>query len=116
MGMLFFGNNDTDDFYLFEISSDGFVWIGYCDNGCETLEMLVSDGWFESDAVNQGIGATNRLRVDITGGAMTFYVNDVFVGDAFDITLTGGDIGVAVESFGDPNVVIEFDNFKYTEQ
>lgn len=114
-GMLFFADNDADDFYLFEISSDGFVWIGFCDNGCEELEMLVGDGWFESDAVNQGIGAKNTLRVDVNDGTMTFYVNGTLVGEAYDTTRIGGDVGVAIESFSSGNVLIEFDNFRYSK-
>ena len=115
MGLLFFGNDDTDDFYLFEVSSDGYVWIGLCDNGCEELTMLVDDGWFESDAVKQGLGETNRLRVEASGGSMSFYVNDIWVGDSSNTTLSHGTIGVVVESFEDgPNVAIEYDNFTFT--
>ncbi|NET74135.1 MAG: hypothetical protein F6K62_25370 [Sphaerospermopsis sp. SIO1G2] len=116
IGMIFFANNETDDFYLFEISSDGFVWLGYCQSGCQDISYLVGDGWFPSDAIKQGMGATNNMRVDVNDGSMTFYVNDTIVGEAFDTNLSSGDIGVAIESFDGGAMALEFDNFKYTAQ
>ena len=114
MGLIFMADDDTDDYYLFEVSSDGFVWIGSCQSGCETLDMLVADGWFESAAVNLGIFATNRLRVEALDGKMSFYVNDQLVGEASDSNLRRGTIGVAIESFDEETAVVEFDNFSYT--
>lgn len=112
-GMIFRSNNDTDDFYVFEISSDGYVWIGLCLDGCSETDVL-NGGWFASDAVNQGLNATNFLRVIANGPNMAFFVNGVEVGHYTDATLPVGDIGLLVETFDDSGVHIQFDNFMFT--
>lgn len=114
-GMVFMVDDSTGSFYLFEISSDGFVWIGRCEENCQgDMEILVEGGWFESGAVKQGLGELNRLRVDANDGDLIFYVNNQEVGRAFDDTFTQGNIGVAVETIGVGDVQIQFDNYSYT--
>ncbi len=113
-GMLIRLDGESNSFYAFEVSSDGYVWIGRCDDGCNNVEALVSGGWFASNAVNQGLNQTNFLRVEAKGPAMIFYLNGVEVGRASDSTLTGGDIGLFVETLGDPGVRVWFDNFLFT--
>lgn len=112
-GLIFMVDNTADDFYMFEISSDGYVWIGYYDNGGETIEPLVEDGWFMSDAVKQGLNTTNTLRVEANKGDFKFYVNNEEVAQLRDFKLLEGDVGVFVETLGEGDVVIDFDNFTY---
>jgi hypothetical protein len=112
-GMMFRVNSDSDDFYLFEISSDGFVWIGRCTSGCETeATPIVDSGWFESPAINRGLNSTNILKVRAEGPNLIFFVNDVEVGRVTDPTFGKGDIGILVETLGEGGVRIAFDNFK----
>lgn len=113
-GMMFRINNDTDAFYLFEVSSDGFAWIGYCNNGCAENNLLVGDGWIESAAIKQGLNQTNALKVEVNGADMIFYVNGEEVGRATDSNLVTGDIGILVETFDEGGVKVAFDNFKVT--
>jgi hypothetical protein len=113
-GMLFRVNNDTDSFYLLEVSGDGFVWIGRCADGCAEVESFVQGGWFESETVNQGHNATNHLRVRAEGANMTFFVNNQEIGRMTDDTLRRGDIGIFVETLGEGGVRVAFDNFKVT--
>jgi hypothetical protein len=113
-GMMFRYDEETDSFYLFEVSSDGYVWIGLCQNGCSEVDAVVEGGWFQSDAVNLGLDATNFLRVEAKGSNLAFYVNGIEVGRMNDSTLTGGDIGLLVETFDEGGVRILFDNFLYT--
>lgn len=114
-GMLFRVDDSTDSFYVFEVSGDGFVWIGWCDNLCDTAaEALVGGDWFRSPAVKQGLQETNHLRVVADGPLMTFFVNGVEVGRTSDSRLTEGDIAVMVEALGERNVRVVFDNFKFT--
>lgn len=116
-GMMFRVDDATDDFYLFEISSDGFVWIGWCGSGCSEVELLVGEGWFQSSAIRQGTFATNYLRLIAEGPNFIFYVNDIEVGRATDSRLQEGDIGLLVEALGDEGIiVISFDNFRITAQ
>jgi hypothetical protein len=113
-GMLFRIDDRSNSFYAFQVSSDGYIWIAYCGDGCLEERPLVQNGWFASTAVNQGLNATNRLRVHADGSNFTFYVNDQEVGRATDNAIARGDIGLAVETFGEGGVRIAFDNFSVT--
>ena len=113
-GMLFRVNDDTDSFYIFEVSGDGYIWIGRCQNGCEEEEVLIEDGWFASEAVNPGLNAPNQLRVRAEGANMIFSVNDQEVGRVTDDTFAEGDIGIMVETLGEGGVLVAFDNFTVT--
>jgi hypothetical protein len=111
-GMLFRVDESTDSFYVFEVSGDGYVWIGYCSDLCETEAVaLVGGDWFRSTAVNTGLHVKNRLRVEADGPQMTFFVNGVEIGRTSDNRLTEGDIAVMVEALGQPGVQVAFDNF-----
>ncbi|MFO7539862.1 MAG: hypothetical protein R6X32_17630 [Chloroflexota bacterium] len=111
-GMLFRIDDENDNFYLFQISSDGFVWIGRVqDGGRAERQAIIGNWWFESDAVRQGLNVTNRLKVRAEGANMIFYVNDREVGRVTDDTFQRGDIGLMVETFGVGGVRVHFDNF-----
>ncbi len=113
-GMLFRVNNEEKNYYLFKVSSDGFVWIGRCATNCTESTALVERDWFASDAVLQGLGLTNILRVQASGSDMIFYVNDTEVGRTTDETYTAGDIGLIAETFAPGGLQVEFDNFTVT--
>lgn len=114
-GMLFRVDDENDDFYLFEISGDGFVWIGrYRNGGDEEIQPLVSDNWIESPAVNQGLKITNKLRIEAEGANLIFYVNEQEVGRVTDNTFSKGDIGLMVQTLGAGGVHVQFDNFSVT--
>lgn len=114
-GMLFRVDDENDDFYVFQISGDGFVWIGrYRDGGQEEAEPLVGDWWFESPTVNQGSNVTNTLRVRAEGHNLIFYVNDQEVGRVTDDAFRSGDIGLIVQTLGEDGVHVQFDNFTVT--
>lgn len=114
-GMLFRVDETTDSFYVFEVSGDGYVWIGYCSELCETEAVaLVGGDWFRSPAVKTGHHAKNQLRVVANGQQMTFFVNGVEVGRTSDSRLTEGDIAVMVEALGESGVRVAFDNFQVT--
>lgn len=116
-GMLFRVDDNDDNFYLFKVSGDGYVWIGTYENGGSTIDdisPLVGEWWFESDAVNRGDGVTNRLKVQAEGANLIFFVNDQEVGRVTDDSFSSGDIGLMVETLGLGGVRVEFDNFKVT--
>jgi len=114
-GMIFRADLEAGAFYLLEISSDGFVWLGRCDDGCAQMTTLVGVGWFYSDAVRRGPGAVNRLRVEAVGPELRFFVNGVEVGSARDAALGEGDVGLFVETRGEGGVGVTFDNFRVTD-
>jgi hypothetical protein len=111
-GLLLRADAKAGRFYVLEISGDGYVWIGRCESGCATLTTLVGDGWFAHEAVSQGLGASNRLRVVADGEQLRFFVNDQQVGVVVDRELTGGDVGLFVETLGDGNVAVAFDELR----
>ncbi|GMQ78620.1 MAG: hypothetical protein BMS9Abin02_1143 [Anaerolineae bacterium] len=114
-GMLIRVDYDTDSYYVFEVSGDGFIWIGYCTDLCnEVSESLVGGGWFRSPAVRQGLLETNRLKVLAEGSRLTFFVNGIQVGRTSDSRLMEGDIAVMVETLGQGDVRVGFDNFVVT--
>lgn len=106
LGILVRYQDDDEGFYWFQISSDGFFavdrlegdrWVGIAD-------------WQESDAIRQGLGVTNQLRVVCTGDQFTFYANDTWLAAVTDDSLASGSIGLAAGTFGEPGVVVHFDN------
>jgi hypothetical protein len=113
-GMLFRADPEDDNFYVFKVSSDGFVYVGRCAANCTEREALVDRDWFDSDAVVPGFGTTNRLRVTAAGAELHFYVNDVEVGRATDPNLKLGDIGLLAETFSPGGLEVHFDNFMVT--
>jgi hypothetical protein len=113
-GLMLRADSTTDSFYLLEVSGDGYIWIGRCDDACNTVDQVVNDGWFASDAVNAGVGGTNLLRVEAKGTTLVFFVNDQEVGRITDATIDRGDIGLFVETIEGAGVRIHFDNFTFT--
>lgn len=114
-GMMINVDNNTDSFIALEISSDGYASVYTCENACETYTPIVSDGWFETPAVRQELNNTNILKIKAASfGTSEFYVNDQLIGQADMQDLILGDIAVFVESFEEGNVVVHFDNFKFT--
>lgn len=111
---LIFRVDENNSFYLFQISADGYVWIGRCMNGvCDgsNQQILVGNGWFESSAIRQGVGNWNTLTVNADHGNLVFLVNETEVGRVSDYILSKGDAGILVENYGFEQVGVEFDNF-----
>jgi hypothetical protein len=111
-GMLLRLDDDKDDFYVFKISGDGYVWIGrYLNGGDDEITPIVSNSWFESRAVTIGYNNTNTLKVEAESANLIFYVNDQEVGRVTDDTFSKGDIGLMVRTLGAGGAHIQFDNF-----
>ncbi len=110
-GLLFRVDDENDNFYSFQISGDGFIWIGRYQGGVADSEPIVNDWWFESPVINQG-NATNKLSVQAEGQNLIFFVNDQEVGRVTDDAFSKGDIGLMVRTLGLGGVNVQFDNFK----
>jgi hypothetical protein len=115
-GMLFRIDNDGNNFYVFKVSSDGYVFAGLCSERCLEQQALLETDWFASPAVHPGMGVTNVLRVEISGPEMIFYVNDEEVGRTTDDSLDKGDIGLLTETFAPGGLQVAFDNFSVQPQ
>ncbi len=110
-GMLFRINSDGNEFYVFKVSSDGYVFAGLCSDKCLEQQVLLETDWFASPAVKSGMGVTNVLRAELSGPDMIFYVNDEEVGRAKDDSVSKGDIGLLAETFAPGGLRVAFDNF-----
>ena len=109
-GLLIRVDDENDDFYAFQISGDGYIWIGrYRDGGVAEAEPIVNDWWFESPVINQG-NASNKLSVQAEGQNLIFFVNDQEVGRVTDDAFSEGDIGLMVRTLGLGGVQVQFDN------
>jgi hypothetical protein len=97
---------DDDHYYWFQISGDGYYSVELKWDG----EWTFLQEWEPSNAINQGLGATNHLRVIGTGDWFIFYVNDTRLTDVIDDTLRSGRVGLAAGAYDDPPVVVHFDN------
>lgn len=96
--------DDSGDGYTFLIGGDGYYTIGYWeDDEYVTLE----EG--NSDAVNQG-EALNTIYVVCVGEYLALYANGELIDEVEDDTFESGVTGMAVVSFIDEPVVVEFDN------
>ena len=98
---------DDDNFYSFEISSDGFYTFSKLVNN-ELYEIIP---WQRSEAIRSGTEG-NVLRVEVVGSNFTFYVNDELVDAAIDPEFGQGDIGFIAGTYEDAGTQIAFDNLK----
>ena len=115
-GMLFRVDDATDTFYKFGISADGFARVDRCISQCTGADAkvpLISNDWFRTPTIEQGLNKTNRLSVEANYANLIFYVNNQEIGRVSDIDtpLLDGDIGLYVETLGYGGVTMEFDNF-----
>jgi hypothetical protein len=112
-GMLFRADTDEGNFYLFKVSSDGYVWIGRYLDEIED-QAIIRDHWFQSAAVKTGLNQVNKLRVAAESGNLIFFVNDTEVGRVTDRSFAEGDVGLFAETLTSGDVRIHFDNLSVT--
>jgi hypothetical protein len=98
---------NKDGFYWFGISGDGYYWVDLLESG-EWIHLVTAE---VSDAIHQGLNATNRLRIVCEGERFDFYVNDVLLTSLSDDAFEAGFFGLAVGG-GEPDVVVHFDNLE----
>lgn len=116
-GLMLHVDDVSNSFYLFEISSDGFVWAGLCQQNCAAEKILIGSnpgGWIPSDSVNTGLGATNILEVEAHGSNYIFAINGREVGRFSDPDYSSGDIGLFAETLGEGGITVTFDNVSVT--
>ena len=99
---------DSDNFYFFVVSSDGYYGIGKISKGDQQLVGMES--MLPSEIINQG-DATNQLRAECVGSSLKIYVNGELLADIQDTDFTSGDVGLLAGSFTVPGTDIYFDNF-----
>lgn len=104
---------NPDNYYMLMLTSDGYSGIPMRKNG---QDILISPGlqFLKMDGIQKG-NATNHIRADCIGEALTLYTNGKKVSLASNNTLTAGDTGLAVKSGRlEGGVDIRFNNFRVT--
>ncbi len=101
---------DTSNFYELLASSDGYVGIVLVKDGNPTTISSSDHNLQPSDTVKQGT-ATNHLRADCVGDALTLYVNGQKAASAQDSSFSNGDVGLIAGTFDTAGADILFDNF-----
>ncbi len=100
---------DSDNYYFFIASSDGYYGIGRFFEGKQ--ELIGVESMPPSEVINKG-NATNHLRADCIGSKLSLYVNGEFLTQVEDTAFASGDVGLLAGSLDSPGVDIYFDNFK----
>jgi hypothetical protein len=99
---------DSQNFYFFVISSDGYYAIGKVGGGARSL--LGQPAMAYNAAIPTGV-APNHLRFDCIGNMLAGYVNGKMIAIVQDADFAEGDIGLLAGAFDVPGVDIVFDNF-----
>ena len=99
---------DEEQYYWFQISGDGYYSVEKKWEG----EWVLLQPWEASGAINQGLDATNQIRVVCYGDWFSFYVNEAHLTDLTDDSIGAGVAGLAVGAYAQPPVVVDFDNLR----
>ena len=99
---------DPTQFYRFEITGDGLSMVERR-NADGSWTRLIED-WTATPAINQGVGASNQLRVIAVGPTLSFYVNGVLLHRIQDGQYKAGAIALDAGTFGQGGLRVVFDN------
>jgi hypothetical protein len=98
---------DSENFYFFIISSDGYYGVGKVKDGVQVL--IGSDNMPPSDKIITG-DAGNRIMAECVGSTLRMYVNGALLTEVNDGDFASGDVGLIAGSFDESGVDIYFDN------
>ncbi len=105
---ILFRISGPNQFYRFEVTGAGFFTVERHDG--DGAWTRLTDGWEEAAAINQGLGATNRLRVAAVGESLTFAINGHDVATLSDAGYSQGGVALDAGTFGRPGVQAIFDD------
>ena len=98
---------DEYNYYIFRISSDGYF--AFDRSTPEGWETIID--WTGSEAIHPN--QVNHLGVIAQQARFLFFVNEQFIGEAYDDHLSEGQCGVVIGLFdAEDEAVFEFDNFE----
>lgn len=103
---LVFRMPDADNYYLFTIWDGAYSLRALVEGEWQTLI-----DWTESEEIETGRRATNRLGVLARGENISLLVNDVVVDEIEDATFAAGSIGIAAGTFDNGRIEVTFDDF-----
>jgi hypothetical protein len=99
---------NTDNFYVMIISSDGYYGIFRVIDGVQ--EIIGSDEMEYNQAINEG-DVVNIIKADCIGSTLTLYANGSQLISVQDSSFSSGDVGLIAGTFDEPGTDIHFDNF-----
>lgn len=100
---------NSQNFYFFTVSSDGYYGISKLVNGEESL-IGMQELQFNEMVIKTG-NATNHLQVACIGDNLTLSVNGQTLADVKDSSFQSGDVGLIAGTYDQTGVDILFDNF-----
>lgn len=101
-------SRDSNNFYFFAISSDGYYALGKIKDG--KVSLLGQEMMAYNAAIIQG-DSPNRLRLDCIGETLMGYVNQQGIATGADADFTSGEVGLVAGAYEIPGVQVAFDNF-----
>ena len=99
---------DSDHFYFFVISSDGYYGIGKVKDG-EFL-MVNREDMLPSEDIRKG-SEMNTIQADCVGSTLSLSVNGKLLDTQKDSEFATGDVGLLAGTFAEAGVEVEFDDF-----
>jgi hypothetical protein len=100
-------------FYRFAVTGNG-LYIVERHNEDGTWTRLIPE-WEETDALQPGLEATNRLAVRAAQGTFSFYANDQLLTEVVDGQYSTGQIALSAGTYGEPGLRIAYDNLVVRE-
>lgn len=103
---------DTQNYYVFLISSDGYYAIGRYDSSSNQVTYLSGGGAYSaSEVINQG-NSRNDIRASCVGNQLSLAVNGIEIDSVTDSAFTTGDIGLAASTFQPGTLRVRFDDLR----
>jgi len=99
---------NSNNYYFFAISSDGYYALGKVNNG--KIDLLGQEMMAYNAYIIKGDGL-NHLRLDCIGKSLRGIVNGQFIAISDDTDFPSGDVGLVAGAFDLPGVDVAFDHF-----
>lgn len=99
---------DSDNFYVLRISSDGYYSIARHQAG--EWALLGTGEWQPGEAIETG-DATNAIRAECVGDTLSLYANGQLLMEVEDTAFASGDVGLLAGTFDVAGADILFNNF-----
>lgn len=106
---LIFGRKDNDNQNEFIISGNGMYYINKIENGTSSAVQ----SWTSESSIKQGDNTYNYLKVEKTGSALKYYINNALVYTQYNTSFYGERTGFIV--YGKQKISITYLSMKYTD-
>lgn len=105
---LIFRYVDHDNYYRFDVSSDGYFLLSKFQDG----QWRTLADWQSSEAINQGQTAVNALKVSANGPEIILFANGQELTRVSDDAFQEGNFGFFASTFDDSHIWVSFDDLK----